>query len=153
MPELSNQIDSYVETAAVQAFEVMCFAELTPAQEYMAIEGKRIVAQVDFDHEASGQMRMELPPAVAQAIAANFFGDDDGALSDTQVRSMVAELTNIICGSLLSRLNPTSLMMLSSPEIFMADEDCHLASCYNFQLDGFPVLISIGWNESKERVA
>jgi len=153
MLDVFNAIDGYVEAAAVQAFEVMCFAELTPAAENLPITGKRIVAQVDFDHKASGQLRLELPPEAAGIIASNFFGGDEAELSESQVRSLVAELTNIICGSLLSRLNSGSLMMLSSPEIFVADEDCHVGSRYYCQLDGHPVLVSIAWNECKDRIA
>lgn len=153
MPDVSNAIDGYVKAAAVQAFEVMCFVELTPAAENLPITGRRIVAQVDFDHEASGQLRLELPPEAAETIASNFFGGDEANLSESQVRSLVAELTNIICGSLLSRLNPGSLMMLSSPEIYVADEDCHVGSRYDFQLEGHPVLVSIAWDERKDRVA
>lgn len=153
MLETADPIGIHAQAATLQAFELMCFTELTPLPEPEAVTGERLVAQVDFDGNIGGRLRMELPAAAANAIAANFFGDDGNERSASQVQSLVCELTNIICGSLLSQLNPASVVVLSTPELYTTAEGSALGTSYSFRLDEWPVRISMAWSSPEERVA
>ena len=58
-----------------------------------------------------------MPTATARVMAANFLGLDENDIAESQVAEVTCELTNIICGSVLTRLEHGARFELLHPEI------------------------------------
>jgi len=59
---------------------------------------------------------------LARQIAADFLGEDASGLSPAKVEEVVCELANMICGSVLSRVESSATFRLASPRILLAGE-------------------------------
>ena len=53
---------------------------------------------------------------VARGLAANFLGEDEADLADADVGEVVGELANMLCGSVVSRMEGNSHFVLTHPE-------------------------------------
>jgi CheY-specific phosphatase CheX len=69
---------------------------------------------LEFHGQFSGQFAIGLPSHTAHVLAENFEGDDSSPPEEL-VASVIAELTNILCGALLSRLDRNGLFDLGTP--------------------------------------
>ena len=84
-------------------------------------EGK-IAVWLSFEGQPSGSLGVELDRFAARSMAADFLGAEAGQLSDTQVGEVMCELTNMICGSILSRVESAVTFRLGAPEIVAAGQ-------------------------------
>ena len=76
----------------------------------------RLWFQVHFRGSPPGTLQLGLPARAAGAIATSFLGvasEDD--LADHQAQNVLLELTNVICGNALSRLESDSSFDLGVP--------------------------------------
>jgi CheY-specific phosphatase CheX len=111
--------------AAEQVLETMFFAAVSPEAPEAAGE-PRVAARLSFRGEPSGTFAVSLSEAAARAIAANFVGaEKEDDLEPARVAEVVAELANMICGSVLSRLESESEFDLGPPEPVSPLEDPH----------------------------
>jgi CheY-specific phosphatase CheX len=85
-----------------------------PAQE--------IAARLTFEGEPAGILLIRLTSGAARQIAADFLGADEEEVSDLRVSEVVCELANMICGSVLSRVESTTVFRLSTPQIVPPSE-------------------------------
>lgn len=76
-----------------------------------------ITARVTFQGEPPGALTMRITSAAARSIAADFLGHDPETVSHRQITEVVCELANMICGSLLSRVEGATTFNLSAPQI------------------------------------
>jgi CheY-specific phosphatase CheX len=76
-----------------------------------------LVAQVGFAGEPSGNLTLTISTEAARSIAADFLAEDECVLSKQQVGEVVCELANIICGSVLTRVESKALFRLASPRL------------------------------------
>jgi CheY-specific phosphatase CheX len=76
-----------------------------------------IAAQVIFDGDPPGSFRLDLDTAVAQRVSADFLNEDEAELAPDRINEVVCELANMICGSVLSRIESSSTFRLAKPEI------------------------------------
>ena len=76
-----------------------------------------LICGVDFAGEPSGSLTLRLSLGAARSIAADFLGEDAATLSAFQVGHVVLELSNIICGSVLSRIESDTTFRLESPRL------------------------------------
>lgn len=76
-----------------------------------------LICAVDFEGNPSGRLALRVSPEAARSIAADFLGEDEGSLSSCQVGQVVSELSNIICGSVLSRIESGTTFCLASPRL------------------------------------
>jgi hypothetical protein len=81
-----------------------------------------ITARLEFEGTPCGSMTIEVSPAAAQSIAADFLAADESELTEHQVQDVVCELTNMICGASLSRLEAESTFRLQAPTILSGSE-------------------------------
>ena len=97
--------------------ETMFFteAELAPCEH--AWLGRRPCARIRFEGSHFGEMLLGVSAEAADPIAASFLGLDPMELTDAQRGQVIQELTNILCGAMLSHLWPESQLLLSSPEL------------------------------------
>ena len=66
---------------------------------------------------------MRLSDASARMLAAGFLGEDEGMLTDSQPGEVVCELANMLCGSLVSKLESEESFDLAPPELVPAGRE------------------------------
>lgn len=112
-PLLSQQLTM----AATEVLETMFFASVDAANEVAGCpDGDRIGASLDFHGACAGRLALSLDRAAAEGLASNFFGGvgEGGPEEDSQ--SVMVELTNMVCGAMLSHLDRNSIFCLDTPK-------------------------------------
>jgi CheY-specific phosphatase CheX len=122
---MPDSIQAEALSAAVRdVLETMSFAEV--AGETAGDTGSevaRIEARLLFHGQRPGKFRVAISPTVARGIAVDFLGLEDGdAIEESQVGEVVCEVANMICGSVLSRLEADLVFELTSPRLVEAAE-------------------------------
>jgi hypothetical protein len=117
---LATSMDSVLE----QMFFVTELAETDPAADPPP---EQLRARVRFEGDPSGWIDVEVESAAATAMAADFLAEDAADLSSGQVEDVVLELSNMLCGAALSRLEPGALIRLFAPQILAPDPASHPA--------------------------
>ncbi len=108
---LSGSVDAVLETM----FFTM---PLGPAE---AESGPAVLeARLAFHGRPSGTLALCLSEPSARLLAAGFLGEDEEMLTDTQLSEVVCELSNMVCGSLLSKLESEEHFDLDSPQLISA---------------------------------
>src|SRR5262249_13355553 len=116
-PVTENAIRNALAESVREVLEKMCFIDLpSPAQgEEMRMRG--IAAELVFDGDSPGSFRLDLDAEAARAAAAGFLGEDPAGLPLEQVQEVICELANMICGSVLSRVESSAVFRLAKPEV------------------------------------
>lgn len=112
-----TDIKTSMEEAVAEVLEAMCFTSVEGSADdgEGGVQADWICGELDFVGYPNGAFGIAVPPQTAAIVAANFLGDDDSELSEGQIIEVVCELTNMICGSLLSHLDPQKAFTLSPP--------------------------------------
>jgi CheY-specific phosphatase CheX len=76
---------------------------------------------VSFEGDPPGYFQMRIARPAANAVAADFLGEDLESLSDRQSTDVTLELANMICGAVLSRIESRASFRLASPEVVPGD--------------------------------
>jgi CheY-specific phosphatase CheX len=84
-------------------------AELPGAQ-------KRVAYSMNFAGDISGRFGLSLEQGTARSLAANFLGEEAENISSTEIDEVAGELTNMFCGSVMSRVEGKNKFVLSHPE-------------------------------------
>jgi CheY-specific phosphatase CheX len=108
------EIETALAAASAEVLETMFFAEVLGAAPPPAAG---IAARVVFRGSPPGAFSMAIDSAAARALAAGFLALDESELSEPRVGEVVCELANMICGSVLSRLEPDAAFELLHPEL------------------------------------
>lgn len=90
-------------------------AELAPCEHGWL--GSARCAEIRFEGSHWGEMLLGVSAEAVDPIAAAFLGLDPVELTDAQRGQMVQEMSNILCGAILSQLWPESRLAISSPEL------------------------------------
>lgn len=102
--------------STTEVLETMFFTTVTPeppeepAHEFVA-------AELTFRGSPSGRFGIRIPTVTARPMTANFLGLQESEVSPSQIEEVTCELTNIICGSVLSRVEANGRFELLHPEI------------------------------------
>ena len=133
--------DQLISDAVDAVLETMFFsAVLGPAEPETGCEIRE--AHVAFRGRLSGTLGVRLSETSAQLMAAGFLGEDEESLTDTQPDQVVCELANMLCGSLLSKVESEESFDLAPPELVpvgsetVAVSDAPLAARQSFELEG-----------------
>ena len=81
-----------------------------------------VLAELHFEGSPSGTLTLEVNGAAARTIAADFLAADENEITGQQVADVVCELANMICGSMLSKVESTSSFRLGAPKILSPEE-------------------------------
>jgi len=117
-----NEIQTALASAVEEVLETMCFAGVLASAEGNVppdADGSSpaITAALQFHGSQSGGFRVGLPMKLAHVVGAGFLGRDETELSDSQAGEVVCELANMICGSVLSRLESESTFQITHPDL------------------------------------
>ena len=106
-----------ISAAATDVLETMFFSpvisEAAPGPETPA---GALAARMRFSGGRAGTFAVRISASAAESIAANFLGEEFGHPASNQVQDVVCELTNMFCGSVLSRLDREAHFDLGHPE-------------------------------------
>ena len=102
--------------SASEVLETMFFAGITNEDSQPAGDAL-ISAELIFHGTPSGRFGIQIAHSTAHAIAASFLGLDETEVGEEQIAEVVCELTNMICGSVLSRVEAGARFELMHPEI------------------------------------
>jgi CheY-specific phosphatase CheX len=84
----------------------------------------RLVSEISFHGAHSGRLRLVVPESCAGELAANFLGVLNlRQLGSEQIAEVLRELTNMMCGTTLSRLAPQAVFNLDPPVLLTAKPD------------------------------
>jgi len=81
------------------------------------IVGPWISARLSFRGNPSGTFGVSVPLETGRKIAASFLGMDADAVTEPQTGEVICELANMLCGSVLSRVEKEVRFDLSHPEL------------------------------------
>lgn len=105
----------FLESAS-EVLETMFFTGI--AEEEMEEDAASLIcAELTFHGSPSGRFGVRVPPRTARLIAASFLGLDESEVTDKQMGDVICELTNMFCGSVLSRVEEGARFELMHPEI------------------------------------
>lgn len=76
-----------------------------------------LMARVPFTGETSGWIVVRISEPGARNLAASFLGESEESLSDLQIRQVVCELTNMLCGDVVSKIASRECFDLGAPEM------------------------------------
>jgi CheY-specific phosphatase CheX len=100
--------------ATNEVLEVMFF---TGVEDQNALDDSvpKVAAELGFHGQPSGRFGVNVSLEAGKQIAANFLGLDEA--TDSQAAEVVCELSNMLCGSVLSRIEAGARFELLHPEI------------------------------------
>lgn len=104
-------------------------------------ENPVVKARLAFHGNPSGQLEVCLSETCARQLASDFLGEAEETLTDTQPGEVVCELANMLCGSLVSKLEKREKFDLSSPEVLPVGDtstggaEVPPAACRSFALE------------------
>lgn len=104
------------QRVAAEVLETMFFTEAEVALCGHAWLAGAPCARIRFDGSHTGEMLLGVSVEASSPIAASFLGLDEADLTDTQRGQVIEELSNILCGAMLSQLWPESTLALAAPE-------------------------------------
>lgn len=99
-----------------EVLEAMFFTEAEVALCEHAWLAEAPCARIRFDGSHTGEMLLAVSVEAANPIAASFLGLDEAELTEVQRGQVIEELSNILCGAMLSQLWPESTLALAAPE-------------------------------------
>ena len=140
-----TQTTEALSAAAADVLETMFFtpviSEATPDESSSEPE---LMARLKFSGGRSGSFTIRVSAGAAATIAANFLGEETDSPEPGQVRDVVCEMANMICGSVLSRLDREAHFDLQHPELVEACSEPALGSvCSLFEIEGGQVALCL----------
>jgi len=76
-----------------------------------------LAVQLTFEGNPSGTLTLRMTATAARSVAADFLGEEELELSHQQIGDVLRELANMICGSVLSRVESDTTFRLGSPQL------------------------------------
>ncbi len=87
------------------------------------VSGPEVVAHLTFEGDPSGALTLRVTAGAARSVAADFLGAEESDLSEQQIGDVVSELANMICGSVLSRVESSTTFRLAAPRIVPSESE------------------------------
>ena len=116
-----NEIQTALAAAVEEVLETMYFSTVLASAEGTApSEGggtPAITVKLRFEGSPSGGVRVGVPMKLARVVGAGFLGREEIEVSDSQAEEVVCELANMICGTVLSRLESKATFQITHPEL------------------------------------
>jgi CheY-specific phosphatase CheX len=102
--------------SAAEVLETMCFACVLGLAEPEELPGNdNVSSTVRFAGDLAGSMSVTVPQPYARNLASSFLGITEAEVSPLVTRQFVSELTNMICGCVLTGLDSQGAFQLFTP--------------------------------------
>lgn len=112
----NDQLAKIFLQAAGEVLETMCFVGVIGETPETA-GGRLISAELTFRGNPSGRFGVQMSPETGNLVASNFLGKDAEDIAAADVEQVLGELANMICGSVLSRLEAGARFELQHPAV------------------------------------
>lgn len=119
----ASDLERMLFDSAAEVLETMFFTTLADAAQEVS-STSWISARLAFHGNPSGRFGVRIPGETGRKIAATFLGLEEDALTESQTGEVICELANMLCGSVLSRLEKGARFELSHPELEPPDAGC-----------------------------
>lgn len=129
-----------LQDAVCEVLEKMFFAETMGELPFPAPSAGEIMVELGFQGEPSGSFLLRMTSQAARQIAADFLGIDQCDITETQTSEVIRELANMVCGSVLSRVESSAPFHLGPPRIVTPE----LGTALFFSNVSYCVLLSNG---------
>jgi two-component system, chemotaxis family, chemotaxis protein CheY len=124
VPHVKGGFDAALRESVAEALEEMFFVtDLEECDPGASSPDPMLLALVDFTGAPSGQLMLRASLSAARSLAADFLGEAEDAIGDSQVTDVFAELANIVCGAVLTRTEGACTFCLSSPRVLSLEEN------------------------------
>lgn len=100
-----------------------------------------------FDGSLAGALTVAVSPECTARMASGFLGLDEHEAGESEQRSLVIELANVICGATMSRLEPEGRLRIQPP-VFGPLAGQAPAAWLEFPIDGGHLLVSAFYQPS-----
>ena len=120
MPQIDVQ-EIFLESAS-EVLETMFFTGIVD-EDTVEDAASLTCAELTFHGSPSGRFGVRVPAKTARSIAASFLGLEVTEVNERQVADVLCELTNMFCGSVLSRVEAGARFELMHPEIDPTNSD------------------------------
>jgi CheY-specific phosphatase CheX len=110
----TTELEPLLISAASDVLESMCFVGILGSAAETPDEGW-LSARLDFSGVYTGSFGIGASQNAGKLIASNFLGQETAEVSMEQIEEVLCELSNMICGSFLSRYRHADLFDLSHP--------------------------------------
>ena len=136
---ISDSVDSVLET-------MFFSAPSGPSEEEMGSSGIKV--RVAFRGYPSGTVEVCVSESSARTLASSFLGEDEKTLTDSQPGEVVCEMSNMLCGSLISKLESEQSFDLDFPQLILKEDDIdnkltHMAGRQCFEIEGGLLTVSL----------
>lgn len=114
-PERSAELAPLIDAVVAEVLATMFFtdAEAVPCDtEWLATA---VCVRLQFEGTHQGEVCLCISREAADAVACAFLGSDYEETTEAERGHVILELTNILCGAVLSRIWPESRLLLSPP--------------------------------------
>lgn len=96
---------------------------------------KPVAFNLRYSGDISGSFGLSLEQVTAKSLAANFLGEEVEDISTKEVQEVVGELANMLCGSVMSRVEGENKFVLSHPEAVHSQPDSSVDDVLVSKLD------------------
>jgi CheY-specific phosphatase CheX len=138
-PVTEPEIRQVLQDAVRDVLEKMFFAIPLEEPDEAGFPADGIAVELAFEGDPSGALLLSMSSPAARQIAADFLGIDESEVSAAQTTDVVCELANMICGSVLSRVESTARFRLASPRVLSPTQElsaCVVGTPYCVHLTG-----------------
>jgi len=116
---LTAEVDRALSRCTGRVLETMCYADPLPITGLE--EGQPLLhAELHFHGTYSGVFHLDITRQAGRSLASTFLGSEEDP-PEEQLGSVICELTNMICGSLLSALDAHADIHLDAPALVSED--------------------------------
>jgi CheY-specific phosphatase CheX len=109
--------------------------ETSPETAELPDAEKPLAYSLNFAGDISGRFGLSLEQETAHSLAANFLGEEPENISSTEIDEVAGELTNMFCGSVMSRIEGKNKFVLSHPEAIRSQPYCEAEDVLVSRLD------------------
>lgn len=133
-----DELNGILSESTAEVLESMFF---TSPLECTASSGSPIENSISaglfFRGTPPGRFGICASMGAGRLLAASFLGDDAESVTEQQCGEVVCELANMLCGSVLSRMEKDSLFALTQPKIGEPESQCpdQPSACLEFALE------------------
>ncbi len=142
-----SAVHQALRDAVCSVLEKMFFAETIGELPVTEPTGEEITVELDFEGEPSGALLLRLTLRAARQIAADFLGIEERGITEIQAFEVIRELANMVCGSVLSRVESAATFRLAqarivTPETLIAEFRSN--ESYRVQLSNGILAVNLG---------
>jgi CheY-specific phosphatase CheX len=112
-----EDLERHLRPACEEVLETMFFTSvMDTAAKSTECDDPLIAFRLTFSGARSGAFEVRTSEASARSLAAGFLGEIEADVTGERAGEVVCELANMLCGSVLSRMDAAAVFELSHPE-------------------------------------